>query len=213
MTERDYTRTKICAKCKEVTPLAGFNKNRSKPDGLGTECRKCANAHSKKYHLENHAAHLERGRTAYLADPDSFKERAKKWHAENNERVNELKAAYREQNREKIKEISRIDWLRHNEKRNARKREYRQERPDLAIAHVRIRQTRKQNAMPIWADVEAIKRFYKLSRELTKATGIKHHVDHFYPLKSPLVCGLHNEFNLRVIPAAENQSKGNRFIA
>lgn len=44
-----------------------------------------------------------------------------------------------------------------------------------------------------------------------KITGIKHDVDHVVPLRSKLVCGLHNEFNLAVIPASENRSKGNRY--
>lgn len=43
------------------------------------------------------------------------------------------------------------------------------------------------------------------------ATGRKFQVDHIVPLQSKIVCGLHNEFNLRVIPASVNGSKGNRF--
>lgn len=212
MTECDSTPHKKCMKCKEQVPLAGFNKNKSKPDGLGTECRRCANAHSAKYHIENHAAHLERGRAAYQANPEAFKARARKWEADNADRKRELDAGFRERNKEKIQAWSRTDWAKHNDARLAAKRAYRQRRPDLALVHVRNRQTRKQRAMPEWANLDAIKAIYKAAREMTVTTGVKHHVDHFYPLKSPLVCGLHNEFNLRVIAAAENQSKGNRLI-
>jgi hypothetical protein len=42
-------------------------------------------------------------------------------------------------------------------------------------------------------------------------TGLQHDVDHVVPLVSGLVCGLHNEANLSVIPASLNRSKGNRF--
>ena len=66
--------------------------------------------------------------------------------------------------------------------------------------------------MPAWADLNAIKAIYKKASELSKSNGIKWHVDHEIPLKHPLVCGLHNEFNLRVIPARENQSKGNKLL-
>lgn len=43
------------------------------------------------------------------------------------------------------------------------------------------------------------------------ATGISFEVDHVVPLVSPYVCGLHNAFNLAVIPAIVNRSKGNRW--
>lgn len=52
---------------------------------------------------------------------------------------------------------------------------------------------------------------YALCRLRFEATGIRHEVDHLVPLRSKLVCGLHNEFNLGVISAAENNRKGNRF--
>lgn len=55
------------------------------------------------------------------------------------------------------------------------------------------------------------KEAYSLASLRAGVTGISHEVDHIVPLRSKLVCGLHNEFNLRVIPAAENNRKGNRF--
>lgn len=44
-----------------------------------------------------------------------------------------------------------------------------------------------------------------------ESTGLPHDVDHIVPLVSGLVCGLHSEANIRVIPASINRSKGNRF--
>lgn len=42
-------------------------------------------------------------------------------------------------------------------------------------------------------------------------TGIPHDVDHVVPLINDIVCGLHAETNVQVIPAVLNRSKGNRF--
>lgn len=60
-----------------------------------------------------------------------------------------------------------------------------------------------------WADFVAIRAIYREAARLEEATGIEHHVDHEIPLNHPLVCGLHVHFNLRVIPAGPNMSKGN----
>ena len=56
-----------------------------------------------------------------------------------------------------------------------------------------------------------IEEFYHLAQLRTKATGIVWHVDHIVPLQSPIVCGLHAETNLQVIPGVMNVGKGNRF--
>jgi len=67
-------------------------------------------------------------------------------------------------------------------------------------------------ATPSWADRQQIAQLYKQAKELTATTGVRHEVDHIIPLRHPLVCGLHVETNLRVIPAYENQKKSNFFL-
>lgn len=72
------------------------------------------------------------------------------------------------------------------------------------------RQAAQLQATPKWANLSYIKSFYKQAKEIEAKFGIKYEVDHIVPLRSSKVCGLHCEHNLRVIPATENRSKGNR---
>lgn len=51
---------------------------------------------------------------------------------------------------------------------------------------------------------------YKLCEDRKKTTGFEWHVDHIYPLCSKIVSGLHNPYNIQVVPAKWNLSKGNR---
>lgn len=68
---------------------------------------------------------------------------------------------------------------------------------------------KRKMAMPAWANPFFIEEIYDLARRRTIATGFPWHVDHIVPTISHLVCGLHTERNLRVIPGKENQSKKN----
>ncbi len=51
---------------------------------------------------------------------------------------------------------------------------------------------------------------YQRSVYLSNVVGIPFDVDHIYPLQGENSCGLHVPWNLRVIPADENGSKGNK---
>lgn len=72
------------------------------------------------------------------------------------------------------------------------------------------RRTSTLRATPSWANQQAIRAFYEGVKAIEKATGIKQAGDHIVPLNSPLVCGLHVEYNLQVLSAEDNAKKGNR---
>lgn len=61
----------------------------------------------------------------------------------------------------------------------------------------------KLQATPSWADLKAIQVIYDNCPE-------GHHVDHYYPLRSDWVCGLHVENNLQYLTASDNCSKQNK---
>lgn len=76
------------------------------------------------------------------------------------------------------------------------------------------RTIRMQQATPAWGSKAAIRKIYAHRDDLNKRCPHlgPFHVDHVIPLAGRLVCGLHVEFNLRVIPQKENLEKSNKFI-
>lgn len=79
-----------------------------------------------------------------------------------------------------------------------------------ANVHNANRRAAKLQATPKWASEALILAIYEECQLLSEETGIPHHVDHAVPLISDIVCGLHCEDNLQILPALDNLSKGNR---
>lgn len=184
-------------------------------------------AYARAYYLDNKDKAAAYAAEHYRANAEAYKKRSADWAAANPERRYEIASQWRDQHPEVYAAARKKDWVVNKPVRQAAAKQYRKENSDFVKSlvadwkkrnpaagahHVGLRRSRLLQAMPAWADVQAIKQIYQRAKTLTAETGVAHHVDHFYPLKSPLVCGLHNEFNLRVIPAAENMSKRNKLV-
>ena len=91
-----------------------------------------------------------------------------------------------------------------------RQRKYRSQHPEKKRAAWARYHTQKMRAMPPWVARATVDRVYMQAEETSRATGVKHHVDHIVPLRSHVVCGLHVPWNLQVLSAYDNMKKGNR---
>lgn len=71
------------------------------------------------------------------------------------------------------------------------------------------RSARLRKQTPAWANRKEIRRVYQEAKLLSRRTGEKMSVDHIIPIKGKYVCGLHVEYNLRIITKLQNSIKHN----
>jgi hypothetical protein len=118
---------------------------------------------------------------------------------------------------EKVYEEREHSRKKHKDKHDVYLKEYQKEwyqankdelRPKR-IARVRMREDGMDTpiARMFIKETEAI---YNEARRRTIETGVMYVVDHIWPIKGRLSCGLHVPYNLRVITHAENALKSNK---
>lgn len=100
--------------------------------------------------------------------------------------------------------------LLHRERELAVNRAYKKSNRETISRINSGRNAARKRATPVWANRFFISEAHDLAKRRTKLLGEPWHVDHIVPLQNPLVCGLHVENNLRVIPSSHNLAKGNR---
>ena len=145
------------------------------------------------------------------ANPEKQRALTAAWAKDNAEHVRAHARAAYAANSEKAALIRRAKYEKHADARRQYASEWRKQNAASNAELSRRYFAAKNQAFPVWADAVKIKAFYEFARQKTIETGIAWHVDHILPIKSSLVCGLHNEFNLQVIPANDNLRKSNKF--
>lgn len=138
-------------------------------------------------------------RERYMAQRPERLVKAKARYEANKNEIHAKQRIYTAQNRELYRAISR-NW----HARNTAK----------SMANTRRQQAARLQRAPLWLteeDYELMRTIYKVRENLTTLDGIQYHVDHKYPLQGELVSGLHVPSNLRVITAAENMTKSNKY--
>ena len=166
----------------------------------------------REYNRRSHAKHKEK-RNAYSReyaskDPEGVKRRNAEYYAANRERERARAAAYRAANPEKATAANARRYSERGAEERERGKKYRAENPDKIRQLAARRRAHKAQAVPAWANLNAISIVYAEAQRRSDADGA-FHVDHIVPLRSKLVCGLHVENNLSVIPAVVNLYKSN----
>lgn len=186
---------KMCCTCQTAKLFTDFHKNKSYVDGLHKQCKSCRKAGSARSYQRNQESISAKAKDRYEANR-AVVIAASRAHVErNSERVAKRQAEYYVANREA--------------RRAYRKQHYEQNAERYMSAEASRRSLMRR--LPLWADPQRIEAVYASARDVTRSTGIAHHVDHVIPLQGKFVCGLHVETNLRVVPASVNLAKKNRF--
>lgn len=190
---------KICTKCQAEKSLSSFHKRKASLDGLQPRCIDCTNAYTKEQYQNKKEDRLRNKREYYAANKERvIAYNAERYRSKKPEILAQM-AEYYKENREE-----RLGYQKRTAAEQRRKHKVRMN------SYAASRRAKQVQATPTWADKDKITEFYKAADFLGMATGEWYHVDHIVPLQSKIVCGLHCEANLQVLPGSENQAKGNR---
>jgi hypothetical protein len=200
---------KICTCCKEEKELSAFGQDKHRADGFNRRCKKCSNAAALRWHKADTARDAANNKCWRERNKERIASRAKLYREANRDTTRARIKIWESKNPEKVAEKTKR-WRKANPGRYVLgiKRWY-QNNPGKNTEKVAKRRASKLNATPAWANRDLISEIYISAKEKEVITGIKQHVDHAVPLQSSIVCGLHVENNLQVIPALENMSKHN----
>lgn len=179
---------RVCNVCKINKDLVDYHKCKRFPLGIVYTCKACAKAKTKIWNAseENKLRKKETNLRHYEANKEAYIERAKS-------------SLWAKNNKERVRESARLRYSKD---------------PDIYVNSVLKRRKYYKQATPPWLSDKhkaQIVGVYRVRSRVSKTTGKMHHVDHIVPLRGENVCGLHVPWNLRVITAEENITKGNKW--
>ena len=181
---------KYCYKCQETKSFDAFGRNKSKKDGMSTECKPCKRQNDKKY---------------YITNSEKVKQTVAKYRQENPQKVIQVKHEWYLRNTDYVKNKTSI-WSKDNViKVRKSKRKYTAANRGKCNALLAKRRAAKLQATPSWFEKNLVKTVYLKAKEW----GFE--VDHIVPLQGKTVCGLHCWANLQLLDSSLNSGKKNYY--
>jgi hypothetical protein len=201
---------KLCPLCNETKPRDQYrSRSNGKPAGY---CKPCEKSYKAERYRQT-AEHV-RARTRAWAAANKERKRAmdREYGRKNRAKLNEKLRERRRRKPEVYQEIQRRYYAKNREKCDERSKKWMLDHPHHVSERSRRLKVSRKQAYVAWASRDAMAALYREAARLTLITGIPHEVDHIVPLTSKVVCGLHWEGNMRVVPRRVNRSKINRLI-
>jgi hypothetical protein len=191
-----------------MLPLELFGKKNNTARGYRYWCKPCSALQSREYVANN----------PNRKKKPVCKEKKSQWDARYRERnrdaLVQAKKMYYIRNKDAISARAKLHYQNNSEEIKRRVAEYKKNNPGKVNAWCMKRYTDKLCATPSWLsddDLWMIEEAYHLAKLREEVVGGKWDVDHIVPLRGKKVCGLHVPWNLAVIRAEANRSKGNKF--
>lgn len=219
-------RDKQCKTCKLYAQRVRYQR---KAEEMRSKAREYAASHkierreyNRLYRAKNLETLSEKKRAYHLANKDAILAKMAEWSAKNVDWRREYNAAYYAKNREVLRRYADAYNAVHAESKRLVSLAWRRNNPDKLQAQYEARKPmlRKyamgRRAVKLCASTAWEAEFDDLvlseSAELAAArensTKVAWHIDHIEPLRGKTVCGLHNAYNIQVVPSSYNLTKG-----
>lgn len=197
---------KTCSKCKQYQSFDLFYKNKRSKTGFSSWCKKCVSDAKIATYWENPEKYRKLKRTEYVNNRDVLLKRVK---------INQKNANERRKVRYATDEAYRNNILKKLKSENHKKlvKKWIKSNKSRMTFHCSNRRSLKKNATPPWLTsihYAQIQEMYDVAYAKSVQTGISYHVDHIFPLNGIGFNGLHVPWNLQILPAHKNISKGNK---
>jgi hypothetical protein len=177
-------------------------------------CKTCDKLRKQLDHAKNPEKKKIQQQNWYLINKEKVKVYGANRYLENREEITQANREKYKADKEKYR-IRNRSWVdRNREKKYAINKKHEAGHPQARQARYAKHRAQKKGATPTWLTPEQlteIRNFYSRASNLSKESGIRHHVDHIIPLTHPEVCGLHVPSNLQVLTESENTRKKNKF--